>query len=35
MSIPERFKEFIRPYYLRWIYFPLVSGAKPEAFRAC
>jgi glycosyltransferase involved in cell wall biosynthesis len=35
MSIPERVKEFIRPYYLRWIYFPLVPGAKPEAFRSC
>ena len=35
MSIPERLKEFIRPYYLRWIYFPLFPHAKPEAFRSC
>jgi len=35
MSIPERFKEIIRPYYLRWIYFPLIPRAKPEAFQSC
>ena len=35
MPIPERLKEFIRPYYLRWIYFPLVPHAKPAAFRSC
>lgn len=35
MFIPERLKEVIRPYYLRWIYFPLVPHAKPEAFRSC
>lgn len=35
MLIPERFKEFVRPYYLRWIYFPLIPHAKPEAFRSC
>jgi glycosyltransferase involved in cell wall biosynthesis len=35
MCIPERFKEFIRPYYLRWIYFPLIPNAKPQAFRSC
>ena len=35
MSIPERFKEIVRPYYLRWIYFPLFPGAKPDAFRSC
>ncbi len=35
MSIPERWKELIRPYYLRWIYFPLIPRAKPEAFVSC
>ena len=35
MLIPESLKEFIRPYYLRWIYFPLIPHAKPEAFRSC
>jgi glycosyltransferase involved in cell wall biosynthesis len=35
MAIPERIKEFIRPYYLRWIYFPLNLHAKPDAFRNC
>lgn len=35
MLIPERVKEFIRPYYLRWMYFPLLPHAKPQAFRSC
>jgi len=35
MFIPEPIKEFIRPFYLRWIYFPFVPGAKPTAFEAC
>src|SRR5579871_4038831 len=35
MPIPERLKEFVRPYYLRWIYFPLIPRAKPEELRSC
>src|SRR5450432_2016265 len=35
MFIPEGLKEFVRPYYLRWLYFPLFPHAKPEAFRNC
>lgn len=31
----ERFRERVRPYYLRWIYFPLFPGRKPEPFRSC
>jgi glycosyltransferase involved in cell wall biosynthesis len=35
MPLLERFRERLRPYYLRWIYFPLFPGRKPEPFRAC
>jgi len=31
----ESIRELIRPYYLRWIYFRLFPGRKPESFRAC
>ena len=30
-----RLKEAVRPYYLRWLYFPLRPGRRPEAFRNC
>jgi glycosyltransferase involved in cell wall biosynthesis len=30
-----RLKEAIRPYYLRWLYFPLRPGQRPYAFRDC
>lgn len=29
--LPERWKEIIRPYYLRWVYFPL-RGGRPAYF---
>ena len=35
MSISDSLKELIRPYYLRWVYFPLIPHAKPEEFRKC
>jgi glycosyltransferase involved in cell wall biosynthesis len=28
-------KEAVRPYYLRWLYFPLRPGQRPQAFRDC
>jgi glycosyltransferase involved in cell wall biosynthesis len=28
-------KESVRPYYLRWIYFPLRPQRRPQAFRDC
>lgn len=31
----RRLKEAVRPYYLRWLYFPLRPGQRPHAFRAC
>lgn len=31
----ERLRERIRPSYLRWVYFPLFPGRKPEPFRTC
>jgi glycosyltransferase involved in cell wall biosynthesis len=30
-----RLKEAVRPYYLRWLYFPLRPGQRPPAFQAC
>jgi glycosyltransferase involved in cell wall biosynthesis len=30
-----RLKEAVRPYYLRWVYFPLRPGQRPHAFRSC
>ncbi|HTF70113.1 MAG TPA: glycosyltransferase [Edaphobacter sp.] len=31
----ERGKETIRPYYLRWLYFPLFPNLRPEHFQDC
>jgi len=31
----RRLKEAVRPYYLRWLYFPLRPGQRPHAFRDC
>jgi glycosyltransferase involved in cell wall biosynthesis len=31
----ERGKEIIRPYYLRWFYFPLFPKRRPEYFQDC
>jgi len=31
----ENLRERVRPYYLRWIYFPLFPGRKPDPFRSC
>jgi glycosyltransferase involved in cell wall biosynthesis len=31
----RRLKEAVRPYYLRWLYFPLRPGQRPQAFRDC
>lgn len=30
-----RLKEAVRPYYLRWLYFPLRPRQRPPAFKAC
>ena len=30
-----RLKEAVRPYYLRWLYFPLRPRQRPAAFRDC
>jgi len=30
-----RLKEAVRPYYLRWLYFPLRPAQRPNAFRSC
>lgn len=30
-----RLKEAVRPYYLRWLYFPLRPRLRPAAFEAC
>ena len=30
-----RLKEAVRPYYLRWLYFPLRPRQRPAAFQAC
>src|ERR1044071_6748421 len=32
---PHRLKELIRPYYLRWFYFPLFQTGRPPEFREC
>jgi glycosyltransferase involved in cell wall biosynthesis len=29
----ERLKEFVRPYYLKWLYFPLKPHARPDHWR--
>jgi hypothetical protein len=34
-TLTHQFKEVIRPYYLRWLYFPFVDGARPDSFRSC
>ena len=31
----RRLKEAVRPYYLRWLYFPLRPRKRPQAFRDC
>ena len=31
----ERGKETIRPYYLRWLYFPLFPNLRPDHFQDC
>jgi O-antigen biosynthesis protein len=31
----ERGKETVRPYYLRWLYFPLFPNLRPEHFQDC
>jgi glycosyltransferase involved in cell wall biosynthesis len=31
----ERWRELIRPYYLRWIYFPVHPARRPSYFRDC
>jgi glycosyltransferase involved in cell wall biosynthesis len=31
----ERGKEIIRPYYLRWLYFPLFPNLRPDHFQDC
>ena len=31
----RRLKEAVRPYYLRWLYFPLRPGQRPHSFSAC
>lgn len=31
----ERFKEWIRPCYLKWVYFPLRPGARPRQWVDC
>jgi glycosyltransferase involved in cell wall biosynthesis len=35
LPISDRWKELVRPYYLRWVYFPLFPGRKPQSFRDC
>jgi glycosyltransferase involved in cell wall biosynthesis len=35
MPLADRWKELVRPYYLRWLYFPLFPSHKPQAFRDC
>jgi glycosyltransferase involved in cell wall biosynthesis len=35
MPLPERWKEPLRPYYLKWLYFPLRPQARPAHWRAC
>jgi glycosyltransferase involved in cell wall biosynthesis len=35
MTPLERFKEAVRPYYLRWLYFPLFPHRRPLHFSAC
>lgn len=35
MPLADRWKELVRPYYLRWVYFPLFPGRKPDSFRDC
>ncbi|HTS69571.1 MAG TPA: glycosyltransferase [Terriglobia bacterium] len=35
MSPLEQLKEAVRPYYLRWIYFRLRPGRRPDAFHNC
>lgn len=34
-SLVSKAKELLRPYYLRWIYFPLVPNSKPQQFADC
>jgi glycosyltransferase involved in cell wall biosynthesis len=34
-TLIQEIKEAVRPYYLRWLYFPCVDGARPDSFRSC
>lgn len=34
-TLTHQIKEAVRPYYLRWVYFPFVDGARPDYFRSC
>jgi len=33
--VPETLKELVRPFYLRYLYFPLRPGARPAEWLAC
>ena len=35
MSLLGRLKEAVRPYYLRWLYFPIRPDRRPREFREC
>jgi hypothetical protein len=35
MSSWNNLKELLRPYYLRWMYYPLGHGRRPAGFRKC
>lgn len=34
-KILESIKEAVRPYYLKWLYFPITGGGRPSYFREC
>lgn len=34
-SLVSKARELVRPYYLRWIYFPMVPNSKPQQFADC
>jgi glycosyltransferase involved in cell wall biosynthesis len=33
--LSHQVKEALTPYYLRWLYFTFVDGARPDSFRSC